>query len=63
MSEGWLMICFGIFLVVNAFVISGVSNKVWPGGKISPPTKRLRVAIFLIGLFAVILGADRLMHK
>jgi len=62
MSESWIMIALGVFLIVGAFLTTGVSNKAWRGGTFSPPTKKLRVSMFLIGVLSLVVGIGGLLR-
>jgi len=60
MNDGWLMIAFGIFLLIFGIFMAAVSGAM-PGAKpLGPPPRRLRIIMILFGALSVLWGVAKL---
>jgi hypothetical protein len=62
MDENWLMAGIGAFLMIAAFAMSGVSDRAMPSQITQwyPPTRTIRVTVFVLGSIMLVLGIVRL---
>ena len=63
MNEDWEMLCLGVLLVVLGIFMTDVRGAMPGASPGSPPTLRFRLILIFFGVFAVVLGVTRLLHK
>jgi hypothetical protein len=62
-SEPVAMVSLGAFLMVGAFAMSGIRGGLAFKSPWLPIRKAGRIAMFLIGILSLVLGAIRLLHR
>lgn len=63
MNENWQMLCVGVLLIVVGIFMTGVRGAMPGSTSLGPPPLRSRLILISFGVFMIVLGAARLLHK